>query len=201
MAAISTARRTLVAPVDIAYLEPGLGRGAMPPVALLGRGDGAVLLLRFALPLPPEAVVLEAYLALRRAPDVEVDPTPVVLHVARVVEPWDGRSVRWALQPRIDEGFAPATRVAPGWGPIVRLDVRDVVERWRRQSRDEWGVAVVAEGRSRSGVAFALAPSREVATAQQEAPLNRSEQSAASLRSASFDGAALPVPELELYLK
>jgi hypothetical protein len=33
-----------------------------------------------------------------------------------------------------------------------------MIERWRRRSRDDQGIAVVATGRSVSGMAFALAP-------------------------------------------
>jgi hypothetical protein len=40
----------------------------------------------------------------------------------------------------------------------VRLDVRTIVERWRRRERLEGGIAVVTEGQSSSGVSFALSP-------------------------------------------
>ncbi|HEY4016077.1 MAG TPA: DNRLRE domain-containing protein [Polyangiaceae bacterium] len=164
-AAIDTARRLVFFPVDVAYVGPGAG-GRHDATVTLGRtGDeGAVLLLRFAAPLPPEATVLEAYLVLERPAAIDVDPAPIVLHAVRIVAPWDGRSVTWAGAPRTQEVGAPTTRVFPAAGPLVRLDVRPLVQRWRRRTGNDFGVAVEAEGASASagtttGVAVALAPS------------------------------------------
>jgi hypothetical protein len=159
--AIATARRVLVDPVDVAYLRPGAGPAAAG-LATLGRGDRALLLLRFSVPLPPEVSVVEAYLVMDRATDVDADPAPVTLHVARVVDAWDGGSTSWARQPRLEEVGAAETRVLPSSGGIVRLEVRSVVERWRRRARDEMGVAVVTEGSSTTGLAFALPPRLEL---------------------------------------
>ncbi|HEX3343242.1 MAG TPA: DNRLRE domain-containing protein, partial [Polyangiaceae bacterium] len=156
--AIDGARRLLYAPVDVGYVERGDG-GRDAALATLGRaGEPSLVFLRFSVPLPPEASVLEAYVLLERATSVDADPVPIVLHAARVVTPWDGRTLSWATQPRVEELGAPITRVSPGGGPIVRLDVRDLVQRWRRRGRDELGLAVVTEGESVTGVAFALSP-------------------------------------------
>jgi hypothetical protein len=156
--AISTARRLLFAPVDVAYLRPG-EPAATPSIASLGRDDGAVVLLRFSIVLPPEANVIEAYVLLERPADVAVDPTPVSLHAARVREVWASDSSSWARQPSLEEIGAPVTRVSTSAGALVRIDVRPLVERWHRRARDEFGVAVVADGKSASGIAIALAPS------------------------------------------
>jgi hypothetical protein len=156
--AIATSRRLLYAPVDVAYLRPG-EPAATPSIVSLGRDDGAVLLLRFSVALPPEANVVEAYVLLERPADVAVDPTPVSLHAARVRSAWASDSSSWARQPTIEEIGAPVTRVSTSAGPLVRIDVRPLVERWHRREKDEFGVAVVAEGRSASGIAVALAPS------------------------------------------
>jgi hypothetical protein len=155
-----------------------------PPVATLGGADGAMALLRFAVVLPPEANVLEAYVLLERAPGVDPEPQPVALHLAPVIDAWEGRTLSWAAQPRIVEVGAPVTRVLPAAAGPVRLDVRAIVERWRRRSGDAQGIAIVATGSgegsgedgnasasgsdgagvggrggsSRRGVAFALAP-------------------------------------------
>jgi hypothetical protein len=156
--AISTARRLLFDPVEVGYVSRTGGPGA-PTIAPLGKGDGALALLRFSVPLPVEATVLEAYVVLERVSYVDRDPLPIALHVARVTAPWDERSLSWASQPRVEEIGSPVTRVLPAAGPTVRLDVRDLIARWRRRSRDELGVAIVAEGLSPTGMAFALAPS------------------------------------------
>jgi hypothetical protein len=155
--AIDSGRRMLFAPVDEGYVRRnGPGRDAR--LATFGRaGEHGIVFLRFSLALPPEADVLEAYLLLDRAPSVDADGAPLALHAARVVSAWDGRSVSWATQPRIEEVGAPVTRVALYASPRVRLDVRDIVQRWRRRERDDFGVAILCEGESVTGVVFALA--------------------------------------------
>jgi hypothetical protein len=170
--AISTARRVLYGPVDVGYVSRGASAGA-PAIATLGRGDGALVLLRFSVPLPVEADVLEAYVLIERVSDVDSDPEPIALHAARVTGAWDDRSLSWAQQPRVEEAGAPVTRVLPAAGRRVRLDVRDIVARWRRRSRDDLGLAIVAEGKNPTGIAFALSPGQDDAAG----------------------------PELELYLK
>jgi hypothetical protein len=200
--AITTARRLLYAPVDMAYLHRG-GAEGMPEIATLGGPDGAIALLRFAVPLPPEATVLEAYLLLERATDVDSDPTVVTLHAARVVERWDGGSASWARPPRIEEVGAPLTRVPPASGPWVRLDMRELVQRWRRRGSDDFGVAVLAE-RSRSappsaGLAVALAPTEgrgDPSLSVVRVPLASPSQTPQDAPQAELVG-----PRLELYVR
>jgi hypothetical protein len=162
--AISTARRVLYDPVEVGFVRRG-GDPALPAVVAMGGSDGALALLRFAVPLPPEAGVVEAYLLLDRVAEVDSDPEPVALHVVRVIEPWDERSLSWSVQPRVEEVGSPVTRVLPASGALVRLDVRALVERWRRRKGGDFGLAIVSDasggashGRPR-GMAFALAPS------------------------------------------
>ncbi len=158
-AAIDTGRRLLFAPVDVAYVRRD-GDGLEDVTATLGgaRDAGALVLVRFSASLPPETNVIEAYLLLERATDIDADPTPVALRAGRVIDPWDGRSVSWARQPRVKDVGAPVTRVFPAAGPLVRLDVRDLVQHWRRRTGDDYGVAVMARGGGAIGIAFALAP-------------------------------------------
>ncbi len=156
--AISSARRLLYEPVEVGYVSRA-GAAGTSTIATLGRGDGALALVRFSVPLPPEVTVLEAYVLLERVDDVDSDPVPIALHAARVIAPWDEALLSWANQPRFEEIGSPVTSVLPAAGRQVRLDVRDVVARWRRRSRDELGLAIVADGRSPTGMAFALTPS------------------------------------------
>jgi hypothetical protein len=113
------------------------------------------LLLRFALPLTADETVLEAYLLLDRVPDVDADPEPVDLTTAAIASPWAGRSLTWAGQPRIEDVRSPVTQVRPAGGSPVRLDVRAIVERWRRRSPGDLGIAVVRAGAGVAAVAGA----------------------------------------------
>src|ERR1700690_4306797 len=95
-------RRVVVSPTDIAYVSAhGEGSPAdLPPVLVLGRqGEGAELFLRFAVPITDEESVVEAYLLLDRADVVETDPKPISLHVARIIDTWDARSITFERQP------------------------------------------------------------------------------------------------------
>jgi hypothetical protein len=154
-AAIATATRAVYDPVDVVYLRPGED-AATEGIATLGRGDGALALFRFSVPLAPDASVVEAYLLMDRAADVDADPTPVLLHAARVVGAWESRSTSWARQPSVEEQGGSETRVSGASRSVVRLEIRALVERWRKRARGEMGVAVLAEGRSATGVAFTL---------------------------------------------
>lgn len=157
--AIATARRLLFAPVDVAYVRRGDdGDVGTPALVMLGRDDGAMALLRFSVPLSPEAKVLEAYLVLERPPGIEIDPAPVSVHAACVLDAWDARSTSWARQPRIEDIGAPVTEISPASGPLVRIDLRPIVQRWRRRTVSDQGVAVIAASKSVTGMAFALAP-------------------------------------------
>lgn len=190
--AISTARRMLYEPIDVGYVRRG-GPPELPAIAALGRSDGALTFLRFSVPLPADAGVVEAYLLLDRVTDVDSDPEPIALHAVRVVDPWDGRSLSWAVQPRIEDVGAAVTRVLPASGALVRLDVRAIVERWRRRRSTDFGLAVVSgapggASRAARGMAFALAPRGE------------GSEEAASLGAAGATAGARG-PRLELYVR
>jgi hypothetical protein len=209
-AAIDTARRLVFAPEDLAYLTPG-GDRRDPSIGVLGslREPRSLILLRFAVPLPPEANVLEAYLVLERATEIDADPGQLMLHTARIVDPWDSRSVSWPRQPRLHEAGAPVTPVTSTSGPLVRLDVRTIVQRWRRRSGDDFGVAILAEGATPTGIALALAPlvggSRDpfaslapTVSAQPLSPFDPHPVLAASMAEPRRERSG---PRLELYLR
>src|SRR5260370_14996551 len=159
VAAMAIARRLLYAPTDEASIRRGDGAVQRRGLATLGQRESALMLLRFAVDLPAEVSVIEAYLLLERPPDIDVDPMPVALHVERVTEPWNGQSVSWARQPRLDDVGAPIASVpSPSGRRDMRLDVRTLVQRWARRSRDEFGSARVAKGDTATGVTFVLAP-------------------------------------------
>lgn len=155
--AVDSARRIVVHPVDLAFVQRGDdAHEAAPPVfAPLGQRDGR-LLLRFSLALPPAATVSEAYIVLHRASAVDDDPAPISLHATRIVQDWQGGSVTYATQPRSRELRLPLTFVEPGGAPLVRVDVRDLVRQWPKRDPADQGVAIVAEGSTITGSTFAL---------------------------------------------
>jgi hypothetical protein len=196
--AIQTARRIVVEPVAVAYVRRGEGMrsGALPPSFTLGRESdgGARLYLRFSVPIPRETTVIEAYLLLERTSDLDTDPSPITLHAARVVEPWDPRSIAWALQPRIEETRSPSTTITSAGRARVRLDVKDLVVRWKAHDRADQGLVVLADSKSPTGIAFAFAPSG-----------NESISGSLSDETRPPEGVADPAlglpPELEIYVK
>lgn len=155
--AATSVRRVVARPTDIAYVRAGDAPSAVPPVVVLGRDD-ARLLLRFQQPIAEEETVVEAYLLLDRVDAMDVDPSPVSLHVERIVDPWDARSITWAHQPRIEDLRSPATIVTGSGRPLVRLDVKALVSRWKRHDPTDQGLAVVVGTRNATGMAFASAP-------------------------------------------
>jgi hypothetical protein len=207
--AIDTARRLLFAPVDVGYVRRG-SDARDEAMATLGRtGESAAAFLRFDAVISPEANVLEAYVLLERATAVEMDATPIALHAARVVSAWDGRTLSWARQPRVEEVGSPVTRVAPGSGPLVRVDVRELLQRWRRRGRDDFGIALLADTESATGVALALTPAD--ATRDRDPVL--AERGSTTLSPSALDPRVSPVsrvgdpraqltgPRLEVYVR
>jgi hypothetical protein len=210
--AISTAQRRLYDPVAVGFVRRG-GDAPRPATVALGQGDGGTAFLRFAVALPPEASVLEAYLLLDRVADLDPAPAPIALHAALVASAWDERSLSWASQPLVQEMGSPVTWVLPAGGPVVRIDVRTLVERWRRRGGPEFGLAVVSDGvpdggKSANGpagapgtgpaigrgLAFALAP--------QDGRRESGESDPTSVRAGlSREPAWALAPRLELYLK
>ncbi|MEO6419963.1 MAG: DNRLRE domain-containing protein [Polyangiaceae bacterium] len=197
--AIQTSRRIVVEPVAVAYVRRGdvMKNGALPPSFTLGRESdgGARLYLRFSVPIPRETTVIEAYLLLERTSDLDSDPSPITLHAARVVETWDPRSIAWALQPRIEETRSPSTTITSAGRARVRLDVKDLVVRWKAHDRSDQGLVILADTKSPTGVAFAFAPS-----GNERAPGSLSDEPRAPEGVVANSALGLP-PELEIYVK
>jgi hypothetical protein len=150
--------RIVAEPTELAYLRPGDPAGAgVPSIVTLGREDGARLLLRFDVPVSSESSVVEAYLLLSRSDEVDSDPVPIALHASRIVDPWDARSISWAMQPHVEDTRSPATFVTGSGRGIVRIDVKDLVSRWPEHSPTDQGLAIAADNTSPTGMAFALA--------------------------------------------
>lgn len=158
--AVDNARRLVMRPTDMAVIATGDGPsyGALPPVFALGIHSSR-LLLRFAVTLPANANVVEAYVVLRKSTIVDDEPAPISLHATRIEEVWSAGSVSWAFQPRMSDTRSPSTTVEADGSPIVRMDVREIVRHWAKRDPKDQGVAIVAENETRSGTTFALAGS------------------------------------------
>jgi hypothetical protein len=172
-------------------------RPGQPAAAPLGRtSDGdAVLLLRFAVPLPPELTVVEAYVLLDRVAGAVVSVDPVVLHALRVVEPWRAEAASWPRMPRLEEVRAGETWVGPTSSHVVRVDVRDLVRRWRSHDPRDQGIALRARKTTEAGATFWLAaasPGLEAAFSD-ERPI--------SPGSGDGLGSFGQAPRLELYVR
>jgi hypothetical protein len=188
-------RRVVVSPTDIAYVSAHGGEtpSALPPVLVLGReGDGAALLLRFAVPIAPQESVVEAYVLLDREDVVEGDPQPISLHAARIIDAWDGRSISYARAPRWEETGSPGAVVTGTGKPLVRIDVRDLVSHWKERDPRDQGIAILADRTSRTGMAFAATPA-----VLDEGPTSMLGSAPPDIRAR---WAAAP-PRLELYLR
>lgn len=160
-AAIDSARRLLFVPVAMAWrARQGKDKEFDPTIVTLGRTSdgGAIAFVRFEAELPVETKVLEAYILLERASDIDVDPEPITLYPERILDPWDSSSLSWGRAPHTQDIGAARTRVSATSGPLVRLEIRDLVKRWRRRGSREFGVAIVADGDSATGIAFLWAP-------------------------------------------
>ncbi len=158
--AISTSRRIVLAPDDLAALVPGEppAGGALPTLFTLGRasGGGAMLLLRFDLHAEKIRSVLRASLLLDRSDAAFADPIPISLHADAILARWDARKVRSSTAPPLEDVRSPRTVVWPSGRRVVRVDVTAMAQRWLAGDRALHGVAVVAENTSTTGVTFAI---------------------------------------------
>ncbi len=152
------ARRLVLAPTEVARLAPGDARcGETPRASRSGaRGTRAsMLLLRFALDLPPDATILEA---------------PTSSSIARAVDRRGSVPDRPPRRPDRRALGRPIGRVGPRATPrrrsgsaitgrgvwvrlrhVVRVDVRSLVRRWRLHAADDQGIAMLADRASRHG--------------------------------------------------
>jgi hypothetical protein len=215
--AIQQSRRLVIDPVAVAYVRSidSPREGALPTSFTLGRdADGeARLYLRFAVPLSRETTVIEAYLLLERADVIDEDPGPIALHATRVVDPWDPRTISWARQPRIEETRSPVTTVTSSGRVRVRVDVKNLVLRWRSHDRKDQGIALVADTKSQTGIAFAFATGGASSSGESRAGVSPEAAGASrplfATEPAKFGPAAEPAapgsigapPQLELYVK
>jgi|GEM_PF-5517031 len=153
-------KRRGVAATDVAWLTPDTREGGGTPVTVgLGGASRGVLLLRFTDVVIPSDLV-EAYVVLRRAPDIDPPMGPVRLRARAVQDDWDPTTLSASRAPRIVDVATPETRVLPAAGDVIRVDVRALVAAWATRGRAQ-GIAVAVTEDPASPLYIALAPSRE----------------------------------------
>ena len=153
-------KRRVIAPTDLAWLTPETREGGGTPVTVgLGGASRGVLLLRFTDVVVPTDLV-EAYVVLRRAPRVDPPVGPVRLRARAVHDDWDPTTLSFARAPRLADVPTPETRVLPGAGEVIRVDVRALVAAWAVRGRAQ-GIAIAVTEDPESPLYVALAPSVE----------------------------------------
>jgi hypothetical protein len=110
------------------------------------------------------------------------EPDGVRLHGERIVGPWGPSTPSWESGPALEDVGAPATRVRPGSGGPVRVDVTPLFKR----ELPGWGIAIVGEARAGQGVSLVVSSPITTPLAGDRAP-----------------GRETPAlsPRLELYVK
>jgi hypothetical protein len=181
------AGRVVLGASEVAVIESGEARpGALPTAVTFGRasdGDKA-LLLRFA--VPRDVDILAAYLIVDRADLGGSDGAGVGLHAERIVGPWSGWST-WTTGPSFVDEHGASVALRRG-GPVrIRVDASFLSRLPAGESLE--GVALLADTKTREGVAIAVASSLST-------PL------AGDPSSGSTDPLDVPrAPRLELYVK
>ncbi len=181
------AGRLLLEATEVAVVESGEARpGALPTAVTFGRaGDGdKAILLRFA--VPRDVDILAAYLLVDRADVGGSDGAGVGLHAERIAGPWSGWST-WATGPALIDEHGASVALRRG-GPLrIRVDASFLSRLPAGEPLE--GVALVADAKTRDGVAITVASSLSV-------PL------AGDPSSGSADPLESPrAPRLELYVK
>jgi hypothetical protein len=191
-------RRIVVNPEDVALVRPNSDHPeSLPFIFTLGRtrDAGAMLLLRFAVPLPHDTKILEAYVMLDRTDALDADPTPITLHAARITQKWDARSMTWGRSPHLEETRSPSTTVRADGPSLVRIDVRDLVRLWLDHDVRDQGIAIVTDVSSASGMPFAFAMRHE------ESPTSATASDDQAINTAPARSARSGSPRLELYVR
>ncbi len=151
------AGRLLLGATEVAVVESGEARpGALPTAVIFGRaGDGdKAILLRFA--VPRDVDILAAYLLVDRADLGGSDGAGVGLHAERIVGSWSGWST-WATGPALVDDHGASIALLRG-GPVrVRVDASFLSRLPVGEALE--GVALVADTKTREGVAITVASS------------------------------------------
>jgi hypothetical protein len=149
------AQRIVVAPQEMAVVARG-GDSALPrEIPLGGTGRSSpIVLFRFPTPWGKRVRIARAFLTLHLAPGTVPESRPVLVSVARVLEPWSASEATWGRLPRLSAFEASAYS---GIGPVkaLRIDVTTIVQRWALGRSADQGLALTASSDAPWGPSYA----------------------------------------------
>ena len=150
------AQRIVVAPDEMAVVARGNGETALPAEIPLGGAARAeaVVLLRFPTPWGKRVRVARAFLTLQPARGAVPERHPVLVSVARVLEPWSSRETSWGKMPRLS-AFEGSAYSSVGPAKPLRIDVTTIVQRWALGRSADQGLALAASSDAPLGPSYA----------------------------------------------
>jgi hypothetical protein len=150
------AQRIVVAPDAMVVVARGNGDRALPVEIPLGGATQAstVVLLRFPTPWGKRVRVARAFLTLEPAPSAVSESRPVLVSVARVLEPWSPLDASWGRLPRLS-AFEGGAYSGVGPAQTLRIDVTAIVQRWALGRSTDQGLALTASSQAPLGPSYA----------------------------------------------
>lgn len=150
------AQRIVVAPQEMAVVARGNGDTALPGEIPLGGAARAstVVLLRFPTPWGKRVRVARAFLTLEPAPGAIAETHPVLVSVARVLEPWSPSEASWGRLPRLS-AFEGSAYTGIGPAKALRIDITTIVQRWALGRGSDQGLALTASSDAPLGPSYA----------------------------------------------
>jgi hypothetical protein len=149
------AQRIVVAADEIAVVARGNGDRALPFEIPFGGSShpSAVVLLRFPTPWGKKARIARAFVTLEPAEGAIAETEPVLVSIARVLEPWSAKDASWGRLPRLS-AFEGSAYAMSGRSKRLRIDVTAIVQRWALGRGTDEGLALTASTGAPIGAAY-----------------------------------------------
>jgi len=150
------AQRIVVAPQEMVVVARGSGDSALPAEIPLGGSarSSPIVLFRFPTPWGKRVRVARAFLTLYPAPGTVPESRPVLVSVARVLEPWSASEASWGRLPRLS-AFEGSAYTGIGPAKALRIDVTTIVQRWALGRSADQGLALTASSDAPFGPSYA----------------------------------------------
>jgi hypothetical protein len=150
------AQRIVVAPQEMAVVARGTGDNALPGEIPLGgtARSSPIVLFRFPTPWGKRVRIARAFLMLYPAPGAVPESRPVLVSVARVLEPWSVTEASWGRLPRLS-AFEGSAYSGIGPAKALRIDVTTIVQRWALGRSADQGLALTASSDAPFGPSYA----------------------------------------------